>query len=61
MRVHSVSDARVRIVFDVVMADDAEEQLSAAALAAQYLAEDLGVQVDQTLVTRPGGEVSRVR
>jgi hypothetical protein len=55
-----VSDERVRIILDVKVSADLEEQLSAAALAAQYLAEDLGVQVDQTLVTRPGGEVHRV-
>lgn len=55
-----MSDQRVRIVLDVKISDDLEEQLSAAALAAGYLAEDLGVQVDQALVTRPGGEVHRV-
>ncbi len=55
-----MSDERVRIILDVKVSADLEEQLSAAALAAQYLAEDLGVQVDQTLVTRPGGEVHRV-
>lgn len=56
-----MSDARVRIVFDVVLKDDPAEQLAVAALALEALRTDLGVQVDQALVTRPGGETDRVR